>query len=256
MGAVILNRIPKGKIADSGVFLHSPHKTTYSDLKSFEAHLGDMRALLGSAQDDTPKAAEEFFQIIDKNCRKNGPLRRTAKAIYFSAPSANIVPGAKAKSIFRNLATLSPALDWHLQGPAVATLAEMEIAAGRPDFERAMNFFMRNPDPHFQFEQVLLAVSFCLQCLAYSVDRPRIRRQYPKGNLHAKVVQMIVDAYPEGSPWRRLDLSKLFGAELISHQILNPIIFNYLVNACETNEERAIMMAIRKSIESIENVAA
>jgi len=253
MGMLVRSPQIGGMIADSGMLLHESHAATYNTMDEFAHYLPDMARLTGLTLADPTSAAAQIAELIMRDCQKNTGISAIAKALYYQPPQDQAAPGPRATTIAQTLLDLSPALSWLLKGPAIARLAEREMASPRPSFSRASALFEVNPDPQYRFTQRLCATLFCLMCR--NPGSWTLTTRYPEGNLHGKVIRIILENCPEGSPMRRLEFAQIFGSEMIDHGIFNPRLYNYLVESCETDEERALLAAIWTNIRSFSDAA-
>jgi len=203
---------------------------------------------------DSAQGAAAFSKIIHQACDAETRNTQIAKMMYFT-PVANVVEiGTESYQISQLLARYTPSTVWHGKQAYIASLANRMLSGDSRNFPRAVSFFAVNPDPQYRFNQVLAAILFSLLCQVQAkVGKPTSK--YPKGNLHAKAVQGILDGYSPGSGYRRLDFAQLFGAELIEHRIFNPRLYKYLVLCCETELERSLITEISTAVRRLANAA-
>lgn len=255
MGMVLRSPAVGGMIADSGLLLHESHRTSYSNMEEFGNYLPDMSRLTGETLEDPTAAAARINLLIQQDCLANIRLRDIGKAVHYREPDDMPAPDTADMVIAQKLVNLSPSLGWWLKGPAIARLARRERSFGPPDFSRALYLFEVNPDPHYRFAQRLQAILFCLMCSQDHPKRPALTQAYPPNNLHGKVVEMIRANCPADGPHRRFEFAHLFGSELVDHGIFNPRLYNYLVESCETAEERMLTSEILINIRSLADAA-
>jgi hypothetical protein len=254
MGALITSESIGGSILDSGVLLHESHKTTYTNVDEFTHYLPEMASIAGVGTESPAQAAQDFSVIIGQACEANRPATKLAKTMYFLRFQGAEDPSPPAQDIWHTLAPYTRSNVWQGNYIYIAAFAHKTLQEDVRDFARISSFFTVNPDPQFRFDQVLVSILFSLLCQAAQGPRSLVT-QYPQGNLHAKAVQEILDGYPEGSPWHRLDFARLFGAELVEHQIFNPRIYNYLALSCETELEHNLVTEIWTTVRRLANVA-
>jgi len=255
MGALIRSSQVGGSFADSGLLLHESHATTYSDMSEFTHYLPDMHRLAGISSQDPTTAAAEFKAVIDLVCDGNAAAAALGKAMYFAAPEVAQMPDAAAWQVSEVLSAICPQLDWDAQKVGIARLAQRDIDNGYCDFVRAKALFEVNPDPQYRFSQRLLALLFCLECLTTSRADFHLTGRYPVGNLHGKVIEMAMQAFADKPHFLRLEIAQIFAAELVTHRIFNPYLYNYLVHCSQTDEERALLSQIHSHVRRFQDVA-
>lgn len=239
-----------GMLAGSGLLLHEPHlwrRPVPAAAEAWRPHL----VAMGLSAAEAGQPSLWFADMMRRGARS----RLLARALYFRPAPQLRPPGAAAQAVAARLAALSPMVGWALLRPAIARLAERDIAAGRPDFLRAVTLFSINPDPEFLFTQRLLAVLYCRLC-SQARPGPALTTRYPPSNRHRASVTLITDRCPPDSPHRRMEFAQLFGIELIDYGILNPRLYNYLVQSAERREEQAILAAIRQTFGDHADAAA
>ena len=134
--------------------------------------LGDITRLRGIAAPDAAGQRAILGQLIRRECRQRGPLRDTARMLYYRPVPRPAPPHPAALRIAAQLAAICPELTWWHSLAALAALvqrvssedqnAPARAPARAPD--RALAFFVVNPDPQYQFTQVLLAILFVQMC--------------------------------------------------------------------------------------------
>ena len=134
--------------------------------------LGDITRLRGIAAPDAAGQCAILGQLIRRECRQRGPLRDTARMLYYRPVPRPAPPHPAALRIAAQLVAICPELTWWHSLAALAALAQRvsgedqnapaRAPARAPD--RALAFFVVNPDPQYQFTQVLLAILFVQMC--------------------------------------------------------------------------------------------
>ena len=252
MGAIALSPQIGGRIMDSGLLLHEIHRNTYTNVQEFSHYLPDIRALSEVRSEDAAQGAAEFSRIIRLACEAETRNTQLAKMMFLSPITDTRDISAAAAEIARFMIPFTPSAVWHGNQIYTDSLAARMLLDDCRNFPRAIGFFAVNPDPQYKFCQVLAAILLSLLCQV-KVKSGKPTMDYPKGNLHAKAVQGILDGYAPGSGYRRLDFAQLFGAELIEHRIFNPRLYNYMVLSCESDLERKIMTEIWIAIRRLAN---
>ena len=258
LAAVIRDPRVGGRLADSGVLLHEIHPSDNGRLAELQHYLPDLERLAGIAGRDAGQSSAAFEVLVAKDAAMTAGIdapREMARALYFVP--VTVRPGPAAMSVAARLGALGPSLGWHLRLPAIAALAEREIAAAAPDLGRAIEFLMINPDPQFRFYQRLQAILFCLFC---RMARPDFRRPVTgysdaQRTVHAKALAALLQSAPQGTPLRRTQVAQLFGADLLDLGVFNLRLFNFLVENCETDDERRLMTEIATTIRGIPHAA-
>ncbi len=243
MAALILSPQVGGGLGDSGMLLHESHPTTYGDMGEFAHYLPDMHRLAGIADPDPTAAAAAFKSVIDRECERNAAHSRRVRTMMFTPPPARL-PDAEAQALTNRLIRLSPTLAWACPPASIALLAARDRAEGGCDLTRARALLEINPDPYQRFAQRLLAILYCLDLQAMMPDRPALTQTYPPGNLHNATIRYLQELHPKNPRALKLEIALIFGAELVEHGIFNPRIYNYLVQGCETDEERRLLAEI------------
>lgn len=136
--------------------------------------LADIARLCGIAAPDATQRHAILGQLIRRECRRQGPQRDTARMLFYRPVPRPDPPDPAALRIAAQLVKICPELTWWHSLAALAALAHRVSAEGRrvpgrnpnraPD--RALTFFVVNPDPQYQFTQILLAILFVQMCHA------------------------------------------------------------------------------------------
>ena len=258
LAAVIRDPRVGGRLADGGVLLHETHGSENGRLAELQHLLPDFERLTGIAGRDAGKSAAAFEALVAADAAITAGVdapREMARALYF-AP-VTLRPGLAAMNVAARLGALGPSIGWHLRLPAIAALAELEIAAPKADLGRAIEFFMINPDPQFRFYQRLQAILFCLACRMVRPDFRRPATDYSETDrgAHAKALAAMMQSAPQGTPLRRTQIAQLFGEDLLDLGTFNTRLFNFLVENCETDDERQLLTEIATTIRSIPHAA-
>ncbi|MDU9006527.1 hypothetical protein [Sedimentitalea todarodis] len=254
MGALILSA--GGGLADSGLLLHERHPTTYSSMDEFAHYLPDMRRLAGIETENPTEAAAIFQRVIEWECDRSAPLTARMQMMFLAPPRAATLPDAAAMALADRLLRLCPVQGWVTRRGSIAHLATEARTAGACDLPWARDVFEVNPDPHHRFSQRLLAILFCLECRDLFTPGPvPVRTQYPEGNLHGKAIRHLRETLADDPRMLQLEITSVFGAELVEHGIFNPRIFNYLVQGCECDDERLLLREILSHAQGVRHAA-
>lgn len=209
----------------------------------------------------TPEPEQESgfhtLQLRDRirhDCTKYRADRDLIKALYFHPVARHRQPSSPAMQLAGRLTRLCPEVTWTAPLIDIAVLADHDTGDAQECFTRSMAFFMRNQDPQFRFTQVLLGTLFCL--LRRTQDSlPTLQTLRGDRTQHLDALAGIRAQCPPNSPLERVSIAHLFGKELIEDAFLNPRLYNYLIESCETDGERQLLSHIRSTTESAHNAA-
>lgn len=256
MGALILSQDIGGRIMDGAVFLHPSHETTYASVSELRHYLADLRQLGVSTSDDPVVAASEFAQRINTESALAAPFADYLRRAYFvPTPTWEVPrPADEGRQVFATLAEAAPLLMRHQREPIVSSLAAKCISSGALDYLSGTSLFVTGTTYSLKFPQMLALICFYALCRARHGGE-QFSLVYPRGNLHGKAVQMILDATINSLDARKFMLAELFAQELIRHNIFNKELFKYLALSCGNSSERRLLEETLNCVRRLSDVA-
>lgn len=248
MGAITTSDRIRGRILDSGVLFHESHPTTYGSIEEFGHFLPVIRSLTGVKSTDIDHGAREYAAYIDAACRQAREIALRGKIMFFRPPESDTTIDPESFSIAMHLHSCCTMLFTTQRQMSVARVVQDALQSKSINLTRAQALFLKNPDPQFQFTQMLASILLVLLC-RQAIGSRKPTSDYPAGNLHKKALQGIIAHYANAPAERNIAISQLFGAELIDHNIFNPRLYNYLVLCCKTDADRRLLRDIFTCIE-------
>ena len=227
LAAAIRNDRVAGAIIDSGVLL----RETPAAPPDLAAVLADVLRLRGIAAPCPAEAERVVLRLVDEECITASNLRATARTLFFRAPVAARPAHPAANRIAHRLIVVAPWLCWTTSLPAIAALAQRELAVDPQGLGRAMRFFCANPDPHHRFSQVLVAILFCILC-----------RQAPGAMIQPPAAPASpLPASPPPPLTARLDAATRFGQQIIGQARFDHKAHAGLERSCLCVQERVLL---------------
>jgi hypothetical protein len=246
MAATLLSPRVGGRIFDSHVLIHQSHKPTYGSMDEFSNYVEDLKNLGAVSDDDPAVAAAQFASLIEQECRRQHKDSSMARLLYYQRPerhSSASQLNARFERVWQQLIRMAPAMENCYRKRAISSLYQRLLNDPEVSFEAALPLICNSKSTWFQFHQALFAIVLCLK--AHTETRQlKITENYPKGNQHRAALRNIIDRHDENDPLRRLWIARLFGSELVNHQIFNPRLFDYLVLASQNDSELQLTMEI------------
>lgn len=233
LAAAIRNYRVAGAIIDSGVLLRETPAAPPDLAPDLAAVLADILRLRGIAAPGPAEAERVVLRLVDEECITASDLRATARTLFFRAPVAARPAHPAANRIAHRLIVVAPWLCWTTSLPAIAALAQRELAVDPQGLGRAMRFFCANPDPHHRFSQVLVAILFCILC-----------RQAPGAMIASPAPRPVAaKASPPLLPpmTARLDAATRFGQQIIGQARFDHKAHAGLERSCLCVQERVLL---------------
>ena len=241
MGALIVSPRIGGTILDSGLLLHETHRTTYADVEEFAHYLEDIAALVDLRHTNATEGAAAFAALISARCDAATGHTALVRAMHFERVVPSRPPTPEAVAAARWLMGLSPELRWNHNLLILATLADRIRHDPAFDLFSTLAFFADcRPGNALQMTDLLAATLLHLRVRPGAAPSD----SYPPGNLHARAIEVILNATADDPPRRHLELARLFCEELVSYAIFNPRLYNYLALGCGNDDERRLLHGI------------
>jgi hypothetical protein len=257
MACCLLSNEIGGRIFDSHVLLHQSHQPTYGNMTEFGHYVPDLQRLGVVTDSDPSVAAAEFAALIEQQCHTQRKSSRVAKLLYYRRPDRTAIPEsatAEFEQRWQHLMQLAPGLESCYRKGSVASLYRRMASDSSGSLDTAMSLLCNSESALFQFNQALFAIVLTLMARAKG-EQP-VTQDYPKGNQHAAALRNILNRHDENDPLRRLWIARLFGSELVDHNIFNPRLYQYLVLASDNDCELKLVQKIKSMTRSKQRHAA
>ena len=244
LGAHVISPAVGGRICDADFLLHVTHPTTYSGVGKFAAYIPAIRDMGFVTSDDAAVAANEFAHEISTRCHANRRFSREL-ALAGADYAQEVTRATRRPASFSASVALIESMNRRLLPSRRVDPAA--VVAGAADSANPMatlrGLLNRAAPPHDRFGAGLRALKVALLVLpVLGRFRKRLTVTYPKGNLHGKVIELILGTKDRDE--FRIALLDVFSDELVTYGIFNRRVLECLCLCCENEEERRLVSSI------------